>query len=145
MLFRTEAARADRPRVVWSDFGRVPRAAVLPAGAPHVPLNTCYVVRTASDDDALALAALLNSALAAAWLGAIAEPARGGWRRFLGWTVAQLPVPADWAAAVRTLAPLGAAGWRGAPPAADVLWEAVADCYGVPPALLRPLLEWAAG
>ncbi len=145
MLFRTEAARADRPRVVWSDFGRVPRAAVLPAGAPHVPLNTCYVVRTASDDDALALAALLNSALAAAWLGAIAEPARGGWRRFLGWTVAQLPVPADWAAAVRTLAPLGAAGWRGAPPATDVLWEAVADCYGVPPALLRPLLEWAAG
>ena len=145
MLFRTEAARADRPRVVWSDFGKVPAAAVLPAGTPHVPLNTCYVVWTATDDEALALAALLNSAVAAAWLSAIAEPARGGWKRYLGWTVAQLPIPHDWPAAVRRLAPLGAAGWRGQPPHADALWEAVAESYGVPPARVRPLLQWTAG
>jgi hypothetical protein len=144
MLFRTDAARGDRPRVVWGDFGRVPRAAVLPAGARHVPLNSCYVLALPTDDEALAFAALLNSTLAAAWLGAIAEPARGGWKRFLGWTVAQLPIPRDWPSAVRRLAPLGAAGWRGAAPSVDVLFETVAASYDLPPARLRPLLEWAA-
>ena len=43
-LFRTEAADANDRGVVWSDFGRTPRAAVLPAGDPTVPLNSCYVL-----------------------------------------------------------------------------------------------------
>ena len=62
------ARRASQHRVVWSDFGREPRAAVLPAGDPTVPLNSCYVLACPELDDALALAALLNSPLAAAWL-----------------------------------------------------------------------------
>ncbi|HEY0971066.1 MAG TPA: DNA methyltransferase [Gemmatimonadales bacterium] len=40
-LFRTESARADRPRVVWGDIGRAPRAALLAAGDATVPLNSC--------------------------------------------------------------------------------------------------------
>jgi hypothetical protein len=71
-LFRVEAARVDRPRVVWADLGRVPRAAVLFAGDAAVPLNTCYVARCRDETDACALAALLNGPLAAAWLNALA-------------------------------------------------------------------------
>ncbi len=71
-LFRTDAARNDLPRVVWADMTREPRAAVLREGDPTVPLNTCYVVRCSDYTDALTLAALLNSPLAAAWLGALA-------------------------------------------------------------------------
>jgi hypothetical protein len=98
-LFRIEAADWRRPRLVWADFGRRPRAIVLPAGDRTVPMNTCYVLPCASDADAWALAALLNSRLAAAWLNAIAEPARGGYHRYLAWTVGLLPVPRDWSRA----------------------------------------------
>lgn len=95
-LFRVDAASSDRPRVVWADFGRRPRALVLPENDPTTPLNTCYVLRVPAEADAWALAAILNSRLAAAWLNAIAEPARGGYRRYLGWTVGQLPLPQRW-------------------------------------------------
>ena len=88
-LFRTEAARHDVPRVVWADMGRAPRALVLDAGDDTVPLNSCYVARAPHEDDAHALAALLAGPLAAAWLALVAEPARGGWRRYLGWTMAR--------------------------------------------------------
>jgi hypothetical protein len=72
MLFRTEAADCSRPRVVWSDFGRAPRAALLAAGDPTVPLNSCYVLACDDRVDALALMALLNSPVAASWLNAVA-------------------------------------------------------------------------
>jgi len=101
-LFRVDAADSKTSRLVWADFGRRPRALVLLAGDPTVPLNTCYVLRCADECDAWALAALLNSSLAAAWLNALAEPARGGYRRYLGWTVGQFPLPRDWERA-RTL------------------------------------------
>jgi methylase of polypeptide subunit release factors len=71
-LFRTESARCDRPRVVWADVGKEPRASVLGAGDPRVPLNTCYVVRCRDEIDAHAFAALLNSPLARAWLDTVA-------------------------------------------------------------------------
>ena len=141
-LFRTEAARTDRPRVCWGDIGRRPRALVLRAGDRTVPLNTCYVVRTATEDDAHALATLVNSPLAAAWLNAIAEPARGGYHRYLGWTCARLPVPRDWARARALLAPLGRAGAEGAPPTDSELTRACVEAYGVDAAILLPLLEW---
>ncbi|MGQ0640802.1 MAG: Eco57I restriction-modification methylase domain-containing protein, partial [Gemmatimonadaceae bacterium] len=112
-LFRTEGARYDLPRVVWSDLARTPRAAVLRAGDNTVPLNTCYVVRCRDEVDALTLAALLNSPVAAAWLGALAEPARGGYRRFLAWTMALFPVPDDWARAREVLGSLGAGAVQG--------------------------------
>jgi len=142
-LFRTEAAACDVARVVWADLGRTPRAAVLSPGNPAVPLNTCYVARCADLDDAHALAAVLNSPLAAAWLGAIAEPARGRFRRYLGWTMALLPVPSNWESARAMLAPLGASGAAGQPPGDAALLEAVTLAYGLRLRTVRALLDWA--
>lgn len=141
-LFRTEAARADRARVVWGDIGRSPRALVLPRGDATVPLNTCYVVRAPSDDDAHTLAVLLNSAVGTAWLSALAEPARGGYRRFLGWTCARFPLPRDWPRAVKLLAPLGREAAEGIVPDVWTLTERVLEAYGLDHAALAPLLSW---
>lgn len=152
-LFRTEAARADTPRVVWADIGRSLRSTVLAAGDPTVPLNSCYVIRTPTLADAFALHALFSSQLVNAWLDVLAEPARGGFRRYLGWTVAALPTPSDWGRAVRLLRPFGQAlmdassnrdSTRGA--AADIstgaLEAAVLEAYQLTPMLVSPLLEW---
>ena len=142
-LYRTEAAASDVDRVVWSDFGRVPRAAVLPAGSLAVPLNSCYVARCSSPDDAMTLAALLNCSLAAAWLSLIAEPARGSWNRYLGWTIALLPLPRDWARASAILAPIARRASEGEPPQDGELLDAVIRAYRVRPADVAPLLTWA--
>lgn len=133
-LFRVDAAARAKPRVVWADFGRRPRALVLPAGDPTVPLNTCYVLPCDAERDAWALAALLNSTIAAAWLNAIAEPARGGYRRYLGWTVAQLPLPSDWSRARLVLA-----STRGFDD--DALLAAVLEAYGLDHAAVADLLD----
>jgi hypothetical protein len=142
-LFRTEAARSDRPRVVWSDIARAPRAATLAAHSPVAPLNSCYVVRCRDDIDAFAFAALLNSPLAAAWLDVLAEPARGGYRRFLGWTVALLPLPRDWDRARDILAAVGRrAVVEPAPPGRETLLDACLEAYGLPRGAVAPLLAW---
>ena len=141
-LFRTEAARADTPRVVWADIGKRLRTRVLDAGDPTVPLNSCYVVRTPSIDDAYALDALLNSTIAAAWLDVLAEPARGGFRRFLGWTVASLPIPHNWLRARTLLAPIGQRLARRELVPIGEHDEAVAHAYDVPLRQLTPLLDW---
>jgi len=140
-LFRTDAAAHDRPRVVWCDVGRAPRAAVLDAGDDTVPLNSCYVARCPSLDDAHALAALLNGPLAAAWLALVAEPARGGYRRFLGWTMSLFPLPRDWARAVQLLAPLGRRGADGRAPSAAGLLDAALAAYAHDHACVAALLE----
>jgi hypothetical protein len=141
-LFRTEAASADRARVVWGDLGREPRASVLLPGDPRVPLNSCYVVRCRDTRDAFALAALLNGPLARAWLDAIAEPARGGYRRYLGWTMSLLPVPSDWERARDLLAPLGEAGAGGRPPAEQDLFDAALLAYGADRQAMAALVAW---
>lgn len=141
-LFRTDAARDDSPRVVWGDVGRAPRAVVLHVGSGVAPLNSCYVVRCRSDAEAYALAALLNGPLAQAWLNALAEPARGGYRRYLGWTMALLPLPARWDAACDLLAPLGRRGEDGAPPGAQLLLDVAARAYGADRAEVAPLVAW---
>jgi len=141
-LHRIEAAASSRPRVVWADMSRGPRACILPAHSPVVPLNSCYVATCRDDIDAAALAALLNSPLAGAWLDALAEPARGGFRRYLGWTVARLPIPADWGRARDLLAPLGQRGVAGDAIGSDELLDAVIAAYRVRPALARTLVEW---
>jgi SAM-dependent methyltransferase len=134
-LFRVDAADTSTSRVVWADFGRRPRALVLPPGDPTVPLNTCYVVRCPDHGDARALAAILNSRLAAAWLNALAEPARGGYRRYLGWTVGQLPLPRDWTRARPIL--------ESAPHDNDErLLERVLSAYRLSQADVSALLEW---
>lgn len=141
-LFRTAAADSRRARVVWADLGKAPRAVVLAAGDPAVPLNSCYVIACDREEDAHAIATLLNSVVAAAWLNALAEPARGGYRRYLGWTVALLPVPHDWERARTLLAPLGMRASSGAPAAPDEIVHAVARAYRLRPADLEPLLAW---
>lgn len=140
-LFRTEAAAADTPRVVWADIGRRLRSTVLDAGDPTVPLNSCYVVRTPTIDSAWALHALLSSTVAAAWLDSLAEPARGGFRRYLGWTVATLPTPRDWPAAVAALAPLGRLVGTAALDQ-QALDRAVLHAFGLITHDFSPLLEW---
>jgi hypothetical protein len=141
-LFRIDGARNDRPRVVWADMSRGPRALILPARSPVVPLNTCYVLPCRDDTDAAAMAALLNSPLVAAWLGAIAEPARGGYQRYLAWTVSALPLPSDWARAREVLAPLGAAAQQGVVPSETDLLVAACDAYRVGVRRMSPLVEW---
>lgn len=143
-VFRTEAAGHECHRVVWADFGLTPRATVLEAGKPLVPLNTCYVVSCANHSDAHALATLLNSSLAASWLNSLAEPARGGYRRYLGWTVSLLPIPAEWDRARAILAPLGKRAMRAEIPTDDEILLAVLDAYQLRPADVEPLLSWSA-
>ncbi len=141
-VFRTESASHERPRVVWADFGLSPRATVLEAREPFVALNSCYVASCATSSDAYALATLLNSSLAAAWLNSIAEPARGGYRRYLGWTLSLLPIPGDWNLARMLLAPLGERAMHGDIPADDEILSAVLDAYRLKPADVQPLLSW---
>ena len=141
-LFRTESASAVCPRVIWADFGLVPRAIVVAAGDPIVPLNSCYAVTCETLSDAHALATLLNGPLAAAWLNAVAEPARGGYRRYLGWTIALLPIPRDWNRAREHLAPLGERAMLGDVPPNDELLNAALIAYGLPIRDVQPLLSW---
>lgn len=144
-LFRTEAADPRRARVVWNDIGRTPRAAVLLPGDPTVPLNTCYVARAPSVRDGLALAALLNAPVIAAWLSILAEPARGGYHRYLGWTLATLPLPRDWTRARDALAPLACGATSGSLPSPDALDDAVLAAFDIPPHELSALVHWASG
>jgi len=142
-LFRVECMADSAARVIWSDIGRRPRAVVLPGDDCSVPLNTCYVVRCADIDDAFTLAAILNSTIAAAWLSLIAEPARGGYMRFMGWTVSLLPLPKNWKDARQLLAPVGRRASHGEIPSDDELLAAVLDAYGIPSNKMEPLLTWA--
>jgi len=143
-LFRTPAASAAHARVVWADMGRAPRALLLAAGDLTVPLNSCYVVPCSDHEDALALTALLNSSLAAAWLHVLAEPARGGYHRYLGWTVALLPLPRDWSYARELLAPLARRALDGSAPAASELLEAATRAYRLRATDVAPLIAWCA-
>jgi hypothetical protein len=141
-LFRIDGAQCNKPRVVWSDIGKEPRAAILDAGDTTVPLNSCYVVRCPDLRDAHAFAALLNGPLARAWLNAIAEPARGGYHRYLGWTVSLLPIPADWSRARDFLSPLGAAAQLGVKPSESDLLDASLEAFRVARDEVEPLVEW---
>jgi SAM-dependent methyltransferase len=134
-LFRVDAAETRHARVVWADFGKRPRAVVIPAGDPTVPLNTCYVLPCSDERDAWALATILNSPLAASWLNAVAEPARGGYRRYLAWTVGLLPLPRDWSRAREILS--SACTLPEAP-----LLQAVLSAYPLDRSEVAALLEW---
>ena len=146
-LFRVDGARSDRPRVVWADLGRGPRATVLAANDRSVPLNSCYVAICRDETNALALTAILNSPLAAAWLAAVAEPARGGYRRFLGWTMALLPLPHDWNRACAALAPIAyrAMGGENHLALRDELLHETLAAYRLRHDDAAPLLTWFAG
>ncbi len=141
-LFRTDSAAADRWRVVWPDISRAPRATVLAPSDPSVPLNSCYVALLPDETDALTLAALLNSSICAAWLNVLAEQARGGYRRYLAWTVSLLPLPLDWSRARRLLAPIGERAMSGHPPCCAELLDAVLQAYGLKHERIAALLTW---
>jgi hypothetical protein len=141
-LFRVESSDPASARVIWGDFGRAPRAAVLDPGDSTIPLNTCYSVTCPAIDDALAFCAILNSDVAAAWLAIIAEPARGGYHRYLGWTVARIPIPSDWPRARRILAPIADRARSGDVPTATELRAAVLNAYSLPVSALDSLLAW---
>jgi hypothetical protein len=143
-LFRTECTHHHSPRIVWSDFGRALRATILPAGDPTVPLNTCYVLPCATCDDAYALATILNSPLATAWINTIAEPAHGGYHRYLGWTIALLPIPHDWEHARPHLVSIAQAALLGHIPSPEDLLSAVLSAYKITPQDAEPLLAWNA-
>ena len=144
-VFRTESAKFDRSRVIWADFGLTPRAIAVDEGDRFVALNTCYVVPCGCLGDARALASILNGPVAAAWLNVIAEPARGGYRRYLGWTVSLLPLPLRWNRARKLLAPLGERAMQGDVPSEAELLAATLDAYGIDAARVQPLLSWSAG
>jgi hypothetical protein len=141
-LFRIESASSELPRVVWADIGQAPRAAFVAAGDPVVALNSCYVARCATADDARALTALLNSPLVAAWLSLLAEPARGGYHRYLGWTMALLPLPRDWERARMLLAPCTERAQQGDVPSQDELLDVAARAYRIRRADAAPLVTW---
>jgi hypothetical protein len=92
--------------------------------------------------DAHALAVLLNGPLVAAWLNTLAEPARGGYRRYLGWTMSLLPVPNDWQRARELLAPLGERARLGDAPTREEMLSAALGAYGLEVRDVEPLLSW---
>ncbi len=141
-LFRTESASAGSPRVIWADFGLAPRAIAVEAHDRIVALNSCYVARCETMKDAHALATLLNGPLVSAWLNTLAEPARGGYRRYLGWTMSLLPVPSEWGRARDVLAPLGERAILGGAPTQNELLSAALSAYGLQLGEIQPLLSW---
>jgi hypothetical protein len=109
-----------------------------------VALNTCYVVNCETMKDAHALATLLNGPLISAWLNTLAEPARGGYRRYLGWTMSVLPLPKEWNRAREELAPLGKRAMLGDVPPPDEMMDAALSAYGLRLRDVEPLLSWMA-
>jgi hypothetical protein len=140
-LFRTDLLGSHGWRVIWADIGRTLRATLLPPHCTTVPLNSCYGVRLHDPVDAHALTALLNAPLTTAWLSLVAEPARGGYLRFLGWTVLALPMP-DWQRAREMLAPLTARARRNEPVNTETLHLATLEAYGVQHRDIDALLAW---
>ena len=112
-------------------------------GDSAVPLNTCYAVRCTQPRDAFALAAILNSALVHAWLAVVAEPARGGYRRYLGWTLSILPLPNEWPRAREALAGLGERALAGELPDDAALLDVVLRAYGLRLPAVSALLDWS--
>ncbi len=92
--FRAAAGRPV-PRVAWADLARRLQAAALvgAGGNRVVPLNTCYVILTGAEEEALALAAWLNSTWLRVAAAQGADEARGGYRRFGARVVGALPFP----------------------------------------------------
>ena len=91
-VFRVRTASGGW-RVVWPDIARRPTAAVLDADDRTVPLNTCYVVRVPDRETAVTVATTLNSTWAHALVRALADEARGGYRRHNAAVIGRMPIP----------------------------------------------------
>lgn len=82
-------------RVAWRDVAQKLEAVVLPPVCEGGPLNlnSTYAVAVASQDDARALCAWLNTARISEWLTPRAQRARNGYFRFDAGLVSQAPIP----------------------------------------------------
>ena len=102
-VFRASSATTC-PKVAWQDLADDLKAVAIPARVrgpagrevPVIPLNTVYFIPTSSYDEALRLAALLNSLPVRTFARAIAERAKDARFRFQAWTIALIPLPAGW-------------------------------------------------
>jgi len=117
-LFRTALGCAVH-RVVWADLSRRLGAVVPPPEV--VPLNTVYGIVTRTAADAAALAALFNCRWHSALARLVADPARGGFRRFNARVISGLPIPPNDSAVWPELANRGAR----CEPADDLVAEAL--------------------
>jgi hypothetical protein len=110
-LFRV-TPDTTRAKVAWHDLASNLNAVALPArvlqdGAERalVPLNTVYFIPVDSSEQALIIAALLNSLPVRTYARAIAERAKDAHFRFFAWVIGILPLPARWSDA-GAMAPL---------------------------------------
>ncbi|HEX6940755.1 MAG TPA: DNA methyltransferase [Longimicrobiales bacterium] len=142
-LFRVSTTTLA-PKVAWHDLARTLEAAALPArvrgpagrDVPLIPLNTVYFVPARSDQQALLLAAYLNSLPARTFARAIAERAKDARFRFLAWTIALVPLPRAWdagpaAARLREISARAHERRAIAPGDEDELNAIVASAYGL--------------
>jgi hypothetical protein len=148
-------------KVVWSDVARNLRAAAVPSriravtgiDCPIVPLNTVYFVATSSHRESLLLAAYFNSTPVRTFARAIAERAKDAHFRFFAWTIAVLPLPADWRCGphAETLLELSQRAHENTAIAGEeqmALDEIICDAYGLSPdqrVALRELDAWFTG
>jgi hypothetical protein len=129
-LFRVRAGLGPH-RVAWADVARSATAVVLTHAAPDaVPINTCYVSAAADEESALAIAATLNSVWVRVLVHAVADEARGGYRRFNARAVGRAPVPAP-GPARRHLAALSRSAHTTHDIDAGEIDAAVADALGL--------------
>jgi hypothetical protein len=105
-------------------------------------LNSCYVLPCHDPIDAHAIAALLNSKLAAAWLNVLAEPAQGGYRRYLAWTMSFLPIPHDWRNARIPLAEMAHRAVHEGSADPDALLATTLAAYQLQHSDIASLLAW---
>jgi hypothetical protein len=131
------------PKVVWHDLSDTLRSVALPARVPLdgrarelIPLNTVYFLPLPDQEDALVMAAILNSLPARTFARTLAERAKDARFRFFAWTLACLPLPMDWrrhllAAELRAISRRAHAA-RGIDPAdQDRLDRSVGALYGL--------------
>lgn len=78
------------PKVAWRDFSVFLEPVDVPADA--VPLNTVYYLPCLGRDTE-AVKSWMSALPVRAFAYAIAERARGGWRRHFAWVIRMLPVP----------------------------------------------------
>jgi len=153
-LFRVSPAVVG-PKVMWRDLGMRPAAVYAPdpvrcadgVERALVPLNTVYFIVASDHAAGYFLAALLDSLPVSIYLRAIAERAKDARFRFLGWTVAALPLPRQWKERPesREIEELSrhahADAWLD-DAGQTRLNQLAADLYGLSPAQTGALLEW---
>ncbi len=152
-IFRVDASTVA-PKVAWQDLARDLEAVAIPASIPDglggrspvIPLNTVYFIPVERDDDALVLAAILNSLPVRTFARAIAERAKDACFRFFAWTVASIPLPPTWRTAQGLLEISRSAHRAGSigDDARRTLDDLVAHLYGLTRADVAALAEFDA-